>query len=39
MKITDVKVTLFKWEDIPTTNYSPLYGKIGGESDMGLVSI
>jgi L-alanine-DL-glutamate epimerase-like enolase superfamily enzyme len=39
MKITDVKVTLFKWEDIPTTNYSPLSGKIGGESDMGLVTI
>ncbi|MBT4340728.1 MAG: mandelate racemase, partial [Chloroflexi bacterium] len=39
MKITDVTVTLFKWEDIPTTNYSPLSGKIGGESDLGLVKI
>ena len=39
MKITDVTVTLFKWEDIPTTNYSPLSGKIGGESDLGLVTI
>jgi len=39
MKITDVTVTLFKWENIPTTNYSPLSGKIGGESDLGLVTI
>ena len=39
MKITDVTVTLFKWEGIPVTNYSPLSGKIGGESDLGLVTI
>jgi L-alanine-DL-glutamate epimerase-like enolase superfamily enzyme len=39
MKITDVTVTLFKWECIPVTNYSPLSGKIGGESDLGLVTI
>jgi len=39
MKITDVTVTLFKWENIPTTNYSPLSGKIGGNSDLGLVTI
>ena len=39
MKITDVTVTLFKWEDIPTTHYSPLSGRIGGESDLGLVTI
>jgi len=39
MKITDVTVTLFKWKGIPVTNYSPLSGKIGGESDLGLVTI
>ena len=39
MKITDLSVTLFKWEGIPTINYSPLSGKIGGESDLGLVTI
>ena len=39
MKITDVTVTLFKWEDIPPTHYSLLSGKIGGESDLGLVTI
>ena len=39
MKITDITVTLFKWADIPTTFYSPLSGKIGGESDLGLVTI
>jgi len=39
MKITDVTVTLFKWENIPTTHYSALSGKIGGESDLGLVTI
>ncbi len=39
MKITDVTVTLFKWENIPTTNYSPLSGTIGGESNLGLVTI
>ncbi|HIN16016.1 MAG TPA: mandelate racemase, partial [Dehalococcoidia bacterium] len=39
MKITDVTVTLFKWNDIPTTHYSALSGKIGGESDLGLVTI
>jgi L-alanine-DL-glutamate epimerase-like enolase superfamily enzyme len=39
MKITDVTVTLFKWENIPTTFYSPLSGTIGGDSDLGLVTI
>ena len=39
MKITDVTVTLFKWDDIPATFYSPLSGKIGGESDLGVVTI
>jgi len=39
MKITDVTVTLFTWDDIPATYYSPLSGKIGGESDLGLVTI
>jgi L-alanine-DL-glutamate epimerase-like enolase superfamily enzyme len=39
MKITDLSVTLFKWEGIPTINYSLLSGKIGGESDLGLVTI
>jgi len=39
MKITDVTVTLFRWENIPATSYSPLSGKIGGESDLGLITI
>tara|TARA_A100001037_G_scaffold303464_1_gene337543 strand:- start:443 stop:1552 length:1110 start_codon:yes stop_codon:yes gene_type:complete len=39
MKITDVEVTLFKWESIPDTSYSSLSGKIGGRSDLGLVTI
>ncbi len=39
MKITDVTVTLFKWDDIPTTHYSSRSGPIGGQSDLGLVTI
>ncbi|MBN4064834.1 hypothetical protein JYU04_03765, partial [Dehalococcoides mccartyi] len=39
MKITDVTVTLFKWEGIPDIQYSPMSGKTGGTSDLGLVTI
>lgn len=39
MKITDVTVTLFAWDDIPVTNYSPKSGTMSGSSQMGLVTI
>ena len=39
MKITDVTLTLFSWDNIPTTNYSPRSGRIGGSSQMGLVTV
>ncbi len=39
MKITDVTVTMFAWDDIPLTNYSPKSGTFSGTSQMGLVTI
>jgi L-alanine-DL-glutamate epimerase-like enolase superfamily enzyme len=39
MKITDVTVTLFAWDNIPSTNYSPMSGRLGGTVQMGLVTI
>ncbi len=39
MKITDVTVTLFAWDEIPLTNYSPKSGTFSGTSQMGLVTI
>ncbi|MDA1297068.1 MAG: mandelate racemase [Chloroflexi bacterium] len=39
MKITDVTVTLFAWDDIPAINYSPTSGRMSGSSRMGLVTI
>jgi hypothetical protein len=39
MKITDVSVTLFAWDDIPATQYGRHTGKFAGESDLGLVTI
>jgi L-alanine-DL-glutamate epimerase-like enolase superfamily enzyme len=39
MKITDIKVTLFCWENIPDTKYVQGVGAFGGVSQLGLVEI
>ncbi len=39
MKITDVHLTLFAWDDIPTTTYGRHTGKFSGTSQLGLVTI
>src|SRR5688572_20804292 len=40
MKITDVSVTLFGWDGIPSRNYAKHTGKTpGGHSELGLVTI
>jgi L-alanine-DL-glutamate epimerase-like enolase superfamily enzyme len=39
MKITDVSLTLFAWNNIPATQYGQHTGKFGGSSQMGLVTI
>jgi L-alanine-DL-glutamate epimerase-like enolase superfamily enzyme len=39
MKITDVALTLFAWENIPTTRYATHSGTLGGTSDLGLLTI
>ncbi len=39
MKITDVTVTLFAWDDIPATAYGRMTGRFGGKSQLGLVTI
>ncbi|MEK7701853.1 MAG: enolase C-terminal domain-like protein [candidate division NC10 bacterium] len=39
MKITDVTLTLFAWDDIPTTQYGRHTGKFGGASQLGLLTI
>jgi L-alanine-DL-glutamate epimerase-like enolase superfamily enzyme len=39
MKITDVTLTLFRWSDIPATQYGAHTGRFGGESQLGLVTI
>ncbi|MFH1605254.1 MAG: enolase C-terminal domain-like protein [Pseudomonadota bacterium] len=38
MKIIDVTLTLFAWDDIPLTNYGP-HKKFGGSSKLGLLSV
>jgi L-alanine-DL-glutamate epimerase-like enolase superfamily enzyme len=38
MKISDVNLTLFSWDNIPETNYGP-HKKFGGSSNLGLLSI
>jgi len=39
VKITDVTLTLFAWDDIPTTTYGRHTGKFGGKSQLGLLAI
>ena len=39
MKITDVRLTLFAWNDIPATRYGRHTGKFGGSSQLGLLTI
>jgi L-alanine-DL-glutamate epimerase-like enolase superfamily enzyme len=39
MKITDVSLTLFTWEDIPTASYGKHTGVFGGTADLGLLTI
>lgn len=38
MKITDVSITLFSWDDIPQTSYGE-HKRFGGSSQLGLVAI
>ena len=38
MKITEVSLTLFAWDDIPPTQYG-LHSKFGGSSSLGLLRI
>src|ERR1700712_1876399 len=39
MKITDVTLTLFAWDNIPATSYGAHTGKFSGESRLGLLAI
>lgn len=39
MKIDDITVTLFAWDDIPPTQYGRQTGRFSGRSDLGLVTI
>ncbi len=39
MKITDVQLTLFAWDDIPATQYGRHTGKFGGTSQLGLLTV
>jgi L-alanine-DL-glutamate epimerase-like enolase superfamily enzyme len=39
MKITDVTLTLFSWDDIPATSYGAHTGKFSGASKLGLLKI
>jgi L-alanine-DL-glutamate epimerase-like enolase superfamily enzyme len=39
MKITDVTLTLFAWDDIPATSYGAHTGKFAGQSRLGLLAI
>ena len=39
MKITDVQLTLFAWDDIPATHYGRHTGTFGGKSQLGLLTI
>jgi hypothetical protein len=37
MKITDVTLTLFAWDDIPPTSYGAHTGRFSGRSALGLL--
>jgi len=39
MKVTDVRLTLFAWDGIPSTRYTPQTGTFSGSSRLGLVTI
>ena len=39
MKITDVSLTLFAWDDLPRLEYSPHNARISGSSQLGLVTV
>ena len=39
MKITDVTLTLFAWDDIPATSYGAHTGKFSGASKLGLLKV
>src|SRR5262245_24570667 len=39
MKITDVRLTLFAWDEIPATTYGRHTGRFSGSSQLGLVTI
>jgi L-alanine-DL-glutamate epimerase-like enolase superfamily enzyme len=39
MRITDVTLTLFAWDDIPPTRYSANTGRFSGSSELGLLTI
>ena len=39
MKITDLSVTLFAWDDIPQTRYGQHTGQFSGSSQLGLVRV
>ena len=39
MKITDLTITLFAWDEIPSTRYAAHTGRFAGSSQLGLVTI
>jgi L-alanine-DL-glutamate epimerase-like enolase superfamily enzyme len=39
MKITDLSITVFAWDDIPATQYGRHTGRFTGQSDLGLLTI
>ena len=39
MRITEMTVTLFAWDDLPTVEYSPHNPRIAGSSQLGLVTL
>lgn len=39
MKITDVTLTLFAWDNIPATTYGSHTGRFQGQSDLGLLTV
>ena len=39
MKISDVTLTLFAWDDIPATSYGDHIGEFTGQTRLGLLAI